>query len=86
MEALNEVYVPYGQGDRERIRPGEVDELRWVSWKEIDAKEAEWCIKSNGSEFDIGDGEHWMELAGAEKLWCNTHMSFWKLKAFIRET
>jgi hypothetical protein len=55
-------------------------------WKEISQEEAGWCLKLPGSGVEIGDGESWEELEGMEKLWCEGHMVFWELKAFVRKS
>ena len=77
-------YAPYGSDDRDRIILGNNEKLFGVVWNEVSKDDAEWCIKPEGSGFDIGDGESWKELSGAEKLWCEQHRIFWELKAFVR--
>jgi hypothetical protein len=83
-EVSKQYYVPYGSGERDRIILGNNEKLFGILWKEVSQADAEWCIKPEGSGFDIGDGERWKELSGAEKLWCEQHRVFWEFKAFVR--
>jgi hypothetical protein len=82
-----EYFVPFGDYGREDIFVvGDQEPLTRQRWKRIKKADAEECLRLPGSGIEIGDGEEWKQLEGAEELWCKTHRVFWEMKVWVRLT
>jgi len=48
--------------------------------------EADESIRPEGCGIAIGDGESWVEVGRAERLWCGFHKCVYELKVWARES